>query len=410
MKILVVATTFPFPADDGTKILVANRLRHHGSENELTFLCVTDEDVGPPQMAEAERYGDVHVVRPATVNHHRGLPFRLARLARSLLGGWPYYLVASPEAVDWIRRHGGDFDVIEAAEGRGLPYLRHAPGALRVVVLHSVSYTTFGRQLEIENGWADRMVTASWRLVYERLEKRLDRYADLIVTLTKQNERELLALNERLPAVNCLTNGVDFEYFELAPPTSRPRGVCFVGRMDYPPNVDAVRYFADEVWPLVRERRPELTFTVVGSFPTREVLRLSELPGIEVTGHVEDIRPYLRRQGIAVVPTRSGGGILNKILEPLAMGVPVVARPNSIEGLHVTSESELLLAYDSDEFAAQVLRLSEDVSLCRNLAARGRQYVEQFHSWEAQVRRYENELHERATRTRASSEVPGWCH
>jgi hypothetical protein len=218
---------------------------------------------------------------------------------------------------------------------------------------------------------------------------------DLCVTLTDQNRREILALSPTIPVTHCLTNGVDLSYFSYDPSPDEPAGVCFVGRMDYAANTDAVSYFYHEIFPLLRASRSDIRFLIVGSSPTPEVRQLANDPAVEVTAHVPDVRPFLRRAGIAVIPTRIGGGILNKILEALAMGVPVVSNTRSIEGLRVIPGEHLLVADSPEDFARCILRLFHDPSLRSRLAANGRQYVESNHRWETIIRRYEEVIRER---------------
>jgi len=131
---------------------------------------------------------------------------------------------------------------------------------------------------------------------------------------------------------------------------------------------------------------------VVGSHPGSDLKGLAGRAGIRITGYVDDVRPYLRRAGIAVVPTRAGGGIINKVLEPLALGVPVVASSRAIEGLAVEHGRELLVADNPAGFAEKILSIYDDAQLRRHLAVNGRAYVEKYHDWPRIVQRYEQSL------------------
>ena len=154
-------------------------------------------------------------------------------------------------------------------------------------------------------------------------------------------------------------NGVDTEYFcpdggGESPYPAGTRAVVFTGAMDYWPNVDAVRWFAAEVWPGLQARYPGTAFYIVGARPTPAVTALGDLPGVVVTGTVPDIRPYLAHAAVSVAPLRIARGIQNKVLEAMAMARPVVAAPGAFEGIEATPGSELLVAAGAVPFAEAV--------------------------------------------------------
>jgi len=305
----------------------------------------------------------------------------------------------STEAQIWLDQQVNQrcFDIIEAADNDAVKYLKGEWKALKVCILHSVSDASMKKQIAIEKNIIKKVKTFAYRIVLRTYERRVKEKVNLCVTLTKQNEKEILALDPEIPAMNCLTNGVDLEYFAFQLSNEQPKGVCFVGRMDYLPNIDAVLYFYNEVLPLVREVSQEIKFYIVGSSPPDEVRHLAHDKRVEVTGYVKDVRPYLREAGLAVIPTRFGGGILNKILEALALGVPVVTRTMSIEGLTVKPGEDLLTADTSKDFARSVLRLWDDASLRHELARNGRKYIEINHNWKNIIDRYERELRNQLT-------------
>ena len=171
------------------------------------------------------------------------------------------------------------------------------------------------------------------------LERRILRECDWS-TFVSNDEAALFArLNpggeDRIRAIS---NGVDAEYFDPALPapapypTDRPTFV-FTGTMDYPPNVDAVAWFAASVLPLVRRASPDAAFCIVGASPAPGVQALAALPGVTVTGRVPDVRPYLAHAAAAVAPMRIARGIQNKVLEAMAMARPVVVTPDALEGI-----------------------------------------------------------------------------
>ncbi|MCP5346798.1 MAG: TIGR03087 family PEP-CTERM/XrtA system glycosyltransferase [Pseudomonadales bacterium] len=158
-------------------------------------------------------------------------------------------------------------------------------------------------------------------------------------------------------------NGVDFHYFDpeadsvSAQQNPYPEGcriLVFTGAMDYWPNVDAVTWFANEVLPMLRSRYPELTFFIVGSNPGPNVQRLAKLPGVTVTGRVPDIRPWLKHALAAVAPMRVARGVQNKVLEGMAMALPVLVSRKGLEGIDARHCEHVLLADQPEEYLAAV--------------------------------------------------------
>jgi glycosyltransferase involved in cell wall biosynthesis len=165
--------------------------------------------------------------------------------------------------------------------------------------------------------------------------------------------------------------------------------------MDYKPNVDAVLWFYHQIFPLIRQRLPHLRFSVVGGHPPEAIRSLESDPAVDVTGYVDDIRPHVRACGLVVLPIRICSGILNKLLQSLALGVPVVATNMSLEGLDVVSDRDLLVADSPEAIADGLVRLATDQDLRLRLTSSGRAYVERVHQWSTMVAGYEEELKSR---------------
>jgi sugar transferase (PEP-CTERM/EpsH1 system associated) len=178
--------------------------------------------------------------------------------------------------------------------------------------------------------------------------------------------------------------GVDLARFNPADiyptPYATPGAkIVFTGNMDYWPNADAAIWFANEAMPLLRGRQPAAEFWVVGANPGPGVRDLAKLPGVRVTGRVEDVRPYLAHASLAVCPLRIARGIQNKVLEAMAMGKPVIASPPAFEGVRARAGCDLLVAEGAAAFADQI----EDVLSGQHpqLGQRARQAMEQGYAW-----------------------------
>jgi sugar transferase (PEP-CTERM/EpsH1 system associated) len=210
---------------------------------------------------------------------------------------------------------------------------------------------------------------------------------------------------ESAAKISHYNNGVDADYFspERTYPNPYPPGaevIVFTGAMDYWPNVDAVKWFAEAVLPGLRVRRPNLLFAIVGSRPAAEVSALAVIPGVLVTGRVEDIRPYLAHARAAVAPLRIARGIQNKVLEAMAMACNMVATPQALEGITALPGAEIRVAGDAAGLAREALLALDGPRL--GAAARARVLAD--FTWEANLASVERLL-EAGNPERSPSEV-----
>jgi hypothetical protein len=213
-----------------------------------------------------------------------------------------------------------------------------------------------------------------------RVEQRLAEDFDCSTCATPA---ELASLGEIAPGAtgDWFPNGVDLEFFHPQAGEYDANQICFVGRMDYFPNVQAMTAFVREVLPLIRAERPRCKLAIVGAAPTAEARALAEAEGVTVTGSVPDVRPYFAASACSVAPLVVARGTQNKILESLAMGVPVVASDLAARGLDAVPGEHLLAADGPPAMAAAVLRLMSDADERRRLALAGRARMESHHSW-----------------------------
>jgi sugar transferase (PEP-CTERM/EpsH1 system associated) len=220
-------------------------------------------------------------------------------------------------------------------------------------------------------------------------------------------EEELF--QERIPGAptTVLRNGVDLEYYRPVGEGSResdgrggsegedgneisvtrdPHSIVFTGVMNYFPNVDAVRFFVLDVLPHVHDKLPKARFTIVGAHPTAEVRKLAKKKGVEVTGFVSDTRDYLRRASVSVAPLRIARGIQNKVLEAMAMGLPVVGTKSATQGVEGQNGRDYWVADEPLRVASAVIDLLKSPREARELGLRGRKFVEQNYDWEVVFR------------------------
>ncbi len=192
--------------------------------------------------------------------------------------------------------------------------------------------------------------------------------------------------------IHALSNGVDLDYFQPASgeqtqaAENKAFTLVFCGLMDYYPNVDAVGWFVQNVWPLLNDRIEDLKLLIVGANPAKEVLKLEEANGIHVSGRVQDIRPYVWRADIAIAPMRIARGIQNKVLEAMAMGKPVVATSQAFEGIEAEPGRDLMVTdADPHAFAQKIIELWQDKNLAAIMGANARNAMIGRYSWHTQL-------------------------
>jgi glycosyltransferase involved in cell wall biosynthesis len=179
-------------------------------------------------------------------------------------------------------------------------------------------------------------------------------------------------------------NGVDLDYFRPAPETVREKAtLVFSGKMSYHANVTMVLHLVREILPRVWEQRPDVRLLIVGKDPPREINELAHArQRIVITGTVPDIRPYLQRATLAVVPLVYGAGVQNKVLEAMACATPVIAYQPAVAALSARIGEDVIVAQNADEFAAQLICQLEDSDNRQRIGWNGRHYVESYHDWD----------------------------
>jgi polysaccharide biosynthesis protein PslH len=199
--------------------------------------------------------------------------------------------------------------------------------------------------------------------------------------------------------ISVLPNGVDLEYFSANGENMRELSTLVVsGKMSYHANVTMALHLVQDIMPLVWEKRPDVKVCIVGKDPPRELLALTNNPAVIVTGTVDDIRPYLKKATVAVVPITYGAGIQNKVLEAMACGTPVVSTPMAVSAVNVKAGEDLFVAKEPEAFARDVLCLLEDNNLRWRVGEAGRRFVKENHEWGVIVERLEGIYREQGER------------
>ena len=385
MRILWIKTELLHPIDKGGRIRSYQMLRALARQHHVTYLCLDDGLAAIDAVERAREYAH-EVVR---------VPFRppakmsagyFADLVRNLFSPLPYAIARyeSRELRARIRQLAPaadlivcDFLVPAVDVPAGLP----APA---VLFEHNVEAMIWQRHASLPQHPLRRIyMRLQWRRMLRYEAQQCRRFAHVIAVSAL--DAEVIRHEYAAASVGYVPTGVDLEYFRAVrprPPDSRE--LVFIGSMDWMPNEDGVRWFAGEVFNRIQERVAGARLTVVGRSPSPAVRELAARnPAIEVTGTVADVRPYLERGAVSVVPLRIGGGTRLKIYEAMAMGIPVVATTIGAEGLPLRHGEQLLIADSTDQQVASICELLTDQRRAAALSANALQHVQEHCSWDA---------------------------
>jgi sugar transferase (PEP-CTERM/EpsH1 system associated) len=377
-NVLYLTHRVPYPPDKGDRIRNYHLLRHLARRANVHLACLADEPVPPESLAAlaplCARLAIVPIGRASRWLRALGA---LARGGSASVGAF-----SSPglRAVlrDWARSTTFQFTLSSASSltpYQRLPELRHVPAVVDLVDVDSQKWLDYAAAGSGPRSWLYRL---EGRRLREH-EYALPTWARA-VTLVSEPEADIYRRFCRPGRICAVANGVDLDYFQPVPQQAEPACV-FVGALDYRPNIDAACWFSAHVWPEVLRRQPEARLWLVGRSPVAVVRRLGQLPGVEVVGAVPDVRPYLARAAVAVVPLRIARGIQNKVLEALAMAKATVASPQALAALRAEDGVHLLAAQEHEEWVDAVVGLLRDADWRQRLGAAGRRYVEVHHCW-----------------------------
>ncbi len=383
--LLFLCHRIPYPPNKGDKIRSFHLLHHLSQHFDIYLATFVDDPADWPWVPEVEKF-----CCETLFVAQKKWPARLQSLTGLLSGealSVPFY--ANREMRNWVRT-----TVRENAIERVLVF----SSPMAQYVLNETHH--FRRKVvdfvDVDSDkWQQYAQQKNWPMnwLYERESRRLLTYEEKLADdfdaglFVSCSEAELF--RQLLPAtadkIGYYNNGVNTDYFfpaaDLVSPY--PEGITpivFTGAMDYWPNIDAVVWFAQEVLPELRKQRPEVCFYIAGSNPSKVVQLLQQIPGVVVTGRVEDMRPYIQYAIASVAPMRVARGVQNKVLEAMAMATPVLVSRKGLEGIDASDREQVLLADSRDDY----LQLINDIldGHYPELGARAKDFVTAHFNWD----------------------------
>ena len=376
----------PHPANGGPGLRDFSLIRELARSHEARVLSLVDVRSDLEPLDDARMLLDGVRVEAVVAEPTWRDAARAVRESRQLRQPFVTRWYHDREVAGRLRRAVSDWapDILQVEHSFLAGFVRDLDAtatARTVLSLHNLGSLQYARIAALAHGPVERLSARAKARLMRGWEPRAAGWFDRCVTVSELERALLLAADPRLE-VSVVENGVDTRALVPGPQAADPV-LLFVGTIGYEPNADAVLWFARSVLPLIRARVPGAQLLVVGRDPPEAVRGLARSPEVVVTGRVPDVVPWYRQAAVSVVPLRAGGGTRLKVLESLALGVPVVSTTVGCEGLAVEDGRHVLLADSEESFAARVVELLERTERARELREAGRRLVEERYDWRA---------------------------
>ncbi len=401
MQVAVVTPFLPWPADTGGKLRTFYLVKGLSEQHTVDLFTFRHGPVvqNPGPLATLCRTLDVIQLDldPGALRLVGTLTSDLPRSVR--------YFQTEKSLRDLRHKLMRGYDLIVCDEIVVSPYMWQIVGSdhvPRLINRQKIDYLHYDEMAQSRRFGRDKMLD---RLEARRLRRfeyaEMPRYQAAVVCSSEDKVEALREMGASGAPVEVIVNGADTDFYRpVRTPDLHPT-VLLLGTMHYYPNIDAVLHYVQTMHDALRAALPDLRVLIVGHRPPPEIQALGALPGITVTGSVPDIRPYMARSWIQMVPLRLGGGTRLKIVESMAAGLPVISTSVGAQGLGAQDGQELMLADAPADFVRKAVLLLTDADARARIAAEARAFVEQRYSWQALGRRFAEFCESTAARSRA---------
>lgn len=378
MNILFVANRFPYPPYRGDKLKIYNLAKRLSKNNDLYLITFIQDKNDYQYVGELEKiFKKVELVY---------LPKYLSVLkcGIKILSRKPFQILyfESGEFRSKLKEFisNNKFDVIHTQHLRMSQYTHDLSGYKRILDLPDAYSLYWERRTKLKSSFLKKMFhKAEYNKVleYEKIIKKFD-----LNLVCSDEDKQFLIDKHKIDYIEILPNGVDLTSFRSdTHDYSLNNRIIFTGNMDYFPNIDAVEYFVKDILPEVQNKFSDVKFYIVGQKPVEAVKKLAS-ENVIVTGFVKDLGEEYKKSAFAVSPIRFGAGTMNKVLEPMAMGIPVVSTEIGFKGLGISSGEGVLLGTNKEEFTKHILDLLASQKLRKEVGERGKKVIYEKYDWD----------------------------
>jgi sugar transferase (PEP-CTERM/EpsH1 system associated) len=380
MKLFVLLSRVPFPLEKGDKLRAYHQIRLLAKKHEVYLFCLTDTDVSNEALKELSSIVQhLEIVKLSKfligINLLKGLfsskPFqvhyfyqsRIQRKINRILNSY------SPDHIYC--------QLIRCSE-----YVKNYHGCRKT--LDYMDALNAGHRRRIDSS------KPIMKMLLREESKRLVAYENLVFdyfenqTIISRQDQQLIYHEQRNKIV-VVQNGVDTDYFHSDNSVNRKYDLVFTGNMSYAPNIDGARRLVLEILPILQKANPSISILISGASPVSEVLELSNIKGVTVSGWMDDIRDAYNSAKVFVAPMRIGSGMQNKILEGMSMGLPCVTTSLVANAFELNQRSALVVADSNTEIANEILSVLNNSDRSESLAKKGEEMVKSSFSWQSSV-------------------------
>lgn len=381
MKILMLTPYLPYPLLSGGQIRTYNLLKKLANKHEITLFALIKDDQERQYISELEKY-----CSKVKVFNRSQKPFTFHNVTTALLSTYPFLVIRNlaPKTIEAIEEELSTqpYDLIHAETFYMMPHLPKTsiPTILVEQTIEYLGYESFAKK-------AFPLIKPLLNLDINKIKRWEKHYwdkCDKLIVMSEDDKNYVADKVSNPEKIEVVSNGVDSDWFDQTVrqlPTEPT--ILSVGTFNWLPNVEAVNFLVQKVWPLIKQQVPHARLNIVGNSPTKEVLnyQLSDSQ-ITVAGRIPDIRDAFKKSHVLVAPVFSGKGTRYKILEAMASGTPVVASTIAVEGLEVEHGKHVLTSNTAEGMAEYAVKVLNDQSLWRKLSTNGYSFVTKHYNWD----------------------------
>jgi sugar transferase (PEP-CTERM/EpsH1 system associated) len=386
MRFLFVANRMPYPPFRGDKLKIYHLAKELSKKHELHLITIaeTEEDISYVDNLKPYFKKIDYVYLPKS----RSILNTITGLFNSIPFQVNYFKSKSFQSLLDQQLETFEFDAIHVQHIRMSQFLYNKPNLNNVILDLPDAFSLYWkRRANNSINYLNRIFEIT---EYNRVKNfEINFVSRFKKVLVCSHEDQIYLQELGLKTVDILENGVDTNMFKPSVDPYIPFRVLFTGNMDYAPNIDAVTYFASEIWPKIIQKVPNAQFVIAGQRPVPKVLALKS-DTIQVTGFIQDLTEEYSKAHIVVSPLRIGAGTQNKVLEALSMNIPVVTTHVGYKGLGLEPNQGALLSTNADEFAQNAIRLLSDSQMRDSIGKSGGEIIRNRFSWNGIAQKLEN--------------------
>ncbi len=375
-KILVISSRVPYPLIGGDRIRIFNFAKHLSNYYDIDLVALHDKAVDKKVLNELKTvFRNVYIFKFLRVRF-------LLNLVKTIFTFKPfqvsyYYFYSVKKFLDSILEQ---YDGVVANHIRTMEYVKDS-SLPRFIDLHDALSLNYEITTKYISAFMKPFYKLERELVIRYENKAVNTFHEIFIVSDRDKEY-LVKRGCQADKIRVIPVAVSSALLQYNETCEEKNQICFLGKMDYYPNIDAVEYFAHEIFPLVKAELPDTDFTIIGANPTKRVFKLKSIPGIHVTGWVEDPYKYLMQSKVVVALIRIGSGMQNKVLEAMAMGKPVVITSfvaNSLKGI---DGKHYIVADSPPEVSRQIISLLLDKQKRIDIGVAAKEWIRKNHTWD----------------------------